>query len=145
MATEARDADERVGGAEPSGGSTDAADALAQPDEGGARDDGSSAGSAGRRASSERSTDGRASPLRPVRGPPLDRDRRASLALSFRRTNPLTAAIRATCFWMAIALPFLYVPLLIAGVETRPESLALLVLLALNALSLLVGHSHRGG
>jgi len=99
----------------------------------------------GRRASSDGSTDGRASRAGLGGWIRIDHDRRASFALSVRRDNRLTAAIRATCFWLAIALPFLYVPLLIAGVETRPEGLALLVLLALNALSLLVGHSHRSG
>lgn len=97
----------------------------------------------GRRASSDGSTDGRASRARFGGRTRIDYDRRASFALSVRRDNRLTAAIQAACFWLAIALPFLYVPLLVAGVETRPEGLALLVLLALNALSLLVGHSHR--
>lgn len=74
----------------------------------------------------------------------LTHDRRASLPIR-HRGNRLTTAIRAACFWVAIALPFLYVPLLIAGVETRAEGLALVALLALNALSLLVGHPHRSG
>jgi hypothetical protein len=52
-------------------------------------------------------------------------------------------AIRAVCFWTAIVLPFLYLPLLAVGIETRSEGVALLVLLALNAVSLLVGHSYR--
>jgi hypothetical protein len=34
-------------------------------------------------------------------------------------------------------------PLLVAGIDTRPEGLALFVLLALNVVSLLAGHSYR--
>lgn len=45
-------------------------------------------------------------------------------------------------FWTAIALPFLYVPLLVAGLTTTTRQVAFLVLLALNALTLVVGHSH---
>jgi hypothetical protein len=40
-------------------------------------------------------------------------------------------------------LPFLYVPLLVSGIETRSEGVALLALLVLNAVSLLAGHSYR--
>lgn len=71
-------------------------------------------------------------------------DRRGSLSLTAQyRDNRLTTAIRAVCFWIAVMLPFLYVPLLVIGVETRAEGLALLALLSLNAVSLLIGHPHR--
>lgn len=71
-------------------------------------------------------------------------DRRGSLSLTAQyRDNRLTTAIRAVCFWIAVMLPFLYVPLLVVGVETRAEGLALLALLSLNAVSLLIGHPHR--
>lgn len=46
-------------------------------------------------------------------------------------------------FWTAIALPFLYIPLLAAGLGTATHQVAFVVLLALNVVTLLVGHSHR--
>ena len=71
-------------------------------------------------------------------------DERAALPLYVRRRGPgLWRGLRAACFWTAIVLPFLYVPLLVADIETRSEGVALLALLALNAVSLLAGHSYR--
>ena len=71
-------------------------------------------------------------------------DERATLPLHVRCRGPgLWRGLRAACFWTAIVLPFLYVPLLVAGIETRSEGVALLALLALNAVSLLAGHSYR--
>lgn len=71
-------------------------------------------------------------------------DERAAFSPSVRgRNGRLTAGLRAVCFWTAIVLPFLYMPLLVAGIDTRPEGLALFVLLALNVVSLLAGHSYR--
>jgi hypothetical protein len=71
-------------------------------------------------------------------------DERATLPLYVRCRGPeFWRGLRAACFWTAIVLPFLYVPLLVAGIETRSEGVALLALLALNAVSLLAGHSYR--
>ncbi|PSP76299.1 hypothetical protein BRC86_01450 [Halobacteriales archaeon QS_3_64_16] len=71
-------------------------------------------------------------------------DERATLPLYVRCRGPgLWRGLRAACFWTAIVLPFLYVPLLVAGIETRSEGVVLLALLALNAVSLLAGHSYR--
>lgn len=50
---------------------------------------------------------------------------------------------RAVAFWSAIALPFVYVPLLLTGVESTTESLVVLRLVALNAVFVVAGHSHR--
>jgi hypothetical protein len=50
--------------------------------------------------------------------------------------------LRAVGFWAAIALPFLYVPLLLFGLEKQTHAIAFLGLLALNLIALLVGRSH---
>lgn len=43
-------------------------------------------------------------------------------------------------FWAAIVLPFLHVPLLLTGLETQTRTVAFVLLLACNAVALLVGH-----
>lgn len=52
--------------------------------------------------------------------------------------------IRTLAFWIAIALPFLHVPLLLAGVGSPARLQAYLGLLALNVLALRLGHGHHG-
>lgn len=71
-------------------------------------------------------------------------DERGMLSLYARyRYSRLTTLIQATCFWMAIVLPFLYVPLLVARIGTRSEGFALVALLAVNVVALLAGHPFR--
>lgn len=60
-----------------------------------------------------------------------------------RVVSPLATPIRATGFWSAIVLPFLYVPLLARGLATAGETGAFLGLLAVNLLALYVGRSYR--
>lgn len=67
--------------------------------------------------------------------PPLFRVSPSSRWLS----RPLTGF----AFWAAIALPFLHLPLLVTGLETTRMTAAFIVLLALNVVALVVGHSHR--
>jgi hypothetical protein len=50
--------------------------------------------------------------------------------------------VRAIGFWSAIALPFLYVPLVATGLETRAELTVFLALLAANVVAIALGHSH---
>jgi len=50
--------------------------------------------------------------------------------------------VRGVAFWLAIALPFLYVPLLASGLQSSSVRLAFVALVVCNALALLVGHSH---
>jgi len=50
---------------------------------------------------------------------------------------------RAVAFWVAIALPVVYLPLFTVDVRWLP-SWTVFVLLGLNMVALLVGHSHRG-
>lgn len=53
----------------------------------------------------------------------------------------VAAPFRFVAFWAAVALPFLYLPLLYGGLSGQ-ETLVFGFLLALNALTLIVGHSH---
>lgn len=53
--------------------------------------------------------------------------------------QPLTGL----AFWTAIALPFLYLPMLVTGLETPRMTAAFLVLLGLNVVTLVLGHSYQ--
>lgn len=66
---------------------------------------------------------------------------RAGVVLRSGRT--VLAPIRTVAFWTAVALPFLYLPLLATGLEETTTTAAFVTLLAANAVALLVGHSHR--
>lgn len=52
------------------------------------------------------------------------------------------APVRFLAFWTAVALPFLYVPLLFDGL-TSSRFLVFVVLVAINVVALVVGHNHR--
>jgi hypothetical protein len=54
----------------------------------------------------------------------------------------VAAPLRFVAFWAAVALPFLYLPLLVRGLDGQ-ETLVFGLLLALNALALVAGHGHR--
>ncbi|MDQ2054737.1 hypothetical protein [Halobellus sp. H-GB7] len=54
----------------------------------------------------------------------------------------LAAPVRFVSFWAAVALPFLYLPLLAGGLEGS-EPNAFVALLAVNAVALVVGHSYH--
>lgn len=55
----------------------------------------------------------------------------------------LSWLVRATGFWLAVVLPFLYLPLLLRGFGGRGELLAFAGLVVLNAVALVVGHEYR--
>ena len=55
----------------------------------------------------------------------------------------LTGTIEMIGFWTAVALPFLYVPLLVTGLRTMPQRVTLVGLIALNIIALIVGHRHK--
>lgn len=57
-------------------------------------------------------------------------------------SRALARSVEAVAFWLAIALPFLYFPLVLNGF-TDQEAVAFAVLLAVNAVALVVGHDHR--
>lgn len=56
-----------------------------------------------------------------------------------------TRTIETVAFWTAVALPFLYVPLFLSGLDTTSEALSFLGLLLLNVIALVVGHPHADG
>jgi hypothetical protein len=49
----------------------------------------------------------------------------------------------AAAFWSAIALPFLYVPLLISGLGSSAQFTAFLALLALHVVAIVGGHRYN--
>jgi hypothetical protein len=53
------------------------------------------------------------------------------------------ATVRTIAFWLAVALPFLYLPLLASGVTTPGERGALATMLALNVVALYAGHDYQ--
>jgi len=55
----------------------------------------------------------------------------------------LTTPLEMLGFWAAIALPFLYVPLLVTGLGTSAETTTFFALLILNVVALLAGHSYK--
>lgn len=55
----------------------------------------------------------------------------------------LLEGVRAFSFWSAIVLPFLYIPLLVVGLDTVTRSVVFLGLLSLNIVALLSSHSYR--
>lgn len=57
----------------------------------------------------------------------------------------VTEPLKRIAFWAAIALPFLHVPLLATGLDTRTTTVAFTVLLVLNVASLIVGHYYDSG
>lgn len=54
----------------------------------------------------------------------------------------VTAPLRFVSFWLAVALPFLYLPLLYGGL-TGEQGVVFTALLGLNVVALVLGHSHR--
>ncbi|WP_144904036.1 hypothetical protein [Halobellus captivus] len=54
----------------------------------------------------------------------------------------LAVPLRFVAFWSAVALPFLYVPLLLGGLDGS-EPTVFLTLFAANVVALLVGHGYQ--
>lgn len=55
----------------------------------------------------------------------------------------IARSLEAVAFWSAIALPFLYVPLLVNGVGTSAQLTAFLTLLAFHALAIVGGYRYN--
>ena len=51
--------------------------------------------------------------------------------------------IEAIAFWSAITLPFLYLPLVLYGLETTQELTVFFALLGLNVVALVIGHRYQ--
>lgn len=91
----------------------------------------------------------------PMASPPSHHDRRSADSSpsgdrrddehgALERAAPeLASPIRAAGFWAAIAMPFLYVPLLATGLSSSLDGMLFLGLLVGNLLALYVGHAHR--
>jgi hypothetical protein len=55
----------------------------------------------------------------------------------------LIRPVEAIGFWSAVALPFLYFPLVLSGPRNATEATAAVALMSLHALSLVVGHAYN--
>lgn len=61
----------------------------------------------------------------------------------FLPTGSLTTPVSALAFWSAIALPALYLPLLLTGLSTVPDLVLFLSLFGLHLVALVGGQSYR--
>ena len=66
----------------------------------------------------------------------------SSVSGALSEYEPVVRPIEAVAFWAAVAMPFVYLPLLIAGIETTSEGIALVVLISLHAAALVVGRRY---
>lgn len=69
--------------------------------------------------------------------------RKLAAAFDRYREHALTTPFEVVGFWTAVALPFLYVPLLLSGIDSQGELLTFVGLLALNLAALLAGHGYK--
>ena len=51
--------------------------------------------------------------------------------------------IEVVAFWTAVIMPFVYLPLLLTGVETSSEGIAVAALVAVHVVTLVVGRRYR--
>jgi hypothetical protein len=76
--------------------------------------------------------------------PPMtDRERIAGLFAGRSLPGAVAGSVKRVAFWGAIALPFTYVPLVAAGIDSVSTLLAFAFLVALHVCSLVVGHSYK--
>lgn len=73
----------------------------------------------------------------------IDEENTALRTVATRVGSLAVKPLRAVAFWLAVALPFAYLPLLADGIGTEAELVTFLALMAANAVALLVGHDHR--
>lgn len=72
------------------------------------------------------------------------RDKLGAPPVSLERpVEALAVPLRFVAFWTAVALPFLYFPLLTGGL-TGSEPTAFVALLLANAVALVAGHDYHG-
>ncbi|WP_254536297.1 hypothetical protein [Halomarina litorea] len=64
-------------------------------------------------------------------------------SLLARARATLARGVTALSFWLAVVLPLVYLPLLLAGIETPQRGALVGGLLLANAGTLLLGHTHR--
>lgn len=58
-------------------------------------------------------------------------------------TAPIVRTGQSLGFWTAVGVPFLYLPLLSMGIDSREQLLIFGALLVVNVLGLFAGRSHR--
>jgi hypothetical protein len=63
--------------------------------------------------------------------------------LSRVKPQSLLGPVQRGCFWLAVTVPYLYVPLLFVGIDTALRGGVFLTLLVLNVVALLVGHTYH--
>lgn len=80
----------------------------------------------------------------PSNGPDGSSDDRHRSVLATARRH-VFKPVQVVGFWSAIALPFLYVPLVATGLETPAELSVFMALLATNVVAVALGHSHSPG
>jgi hypothetical protein len=71
-----------------------------------------------------------------------DRTPAGATAVATSAVGVAVAPLRFVGFWAAIAFPFLYVPLLMGGLQGN-EATVFIALLAVNLLALVVGHEYN--
>lgn len=59
------------------------------------------------------------------------------------RSGLLSHPIETLGFWAAVTLPFLYLPLVMGGLETRASWIACAVLLVVHAVALYLGRGYK--
>lgn len=74
--------------------------------------------------------------------PPSIGDHRGELSGARESTRRWHGIIRALSFWSAIALPALYLPLVMIGIETTQQLVVFLGLFGIHIATLLGGHSY---
>lgn len=57
--------------------------------------------------------------------------------------DTIARPLEAIAFWSAIALPFLYIPLLIYGLNTAGQVAVFLGLVVLNVIAFVLGHGYN--
>ncbi|WP_435346753.1 hypothetical protein [Haloarchaeobius sp. HRN-SO-5] len=57
----------------------------------------------------------------------------------------LFAPVRMASFWLAVVLPFVHLPILLTGLGSADGAGTFLGLLALNMVTLVIGHGHGPG
>ena len=70
---------------------------------------------------------------------------RHKVAALFERyhEHAFTTPLEVAGFWTAVVLPFLYMPMLFAGISGTNELLTFFGLLAFNLAALMAGHGHK--
>ncbi|MFB6110508.1 MAG: hypothetical protein ABEJ60_06505 [Halodesulfurarchaeum sp.] len=57
--------------------------------------------------------------------------------------STLLRPLEAAGFWAAVALPFIYVPLVLRGLDTSTAQITVAVLIVAHVLALVLGRTHR--